>query len=516
MPLSSMSATTGPFKGLNCLIRRPLLLLLPCALVAAFLGHAALGRTAAHNVADHLGTVRDGVVVALKLWSRDREADAISTAEDPRVAAWLQSPSPRVTPPFAADLRRFCAARGYISFAVLDAEGRIVASPSADALPSDSAIPVGPIAAGDIANAWPTFTRCRLAAPIRCPSDLTDLRGRSLKGRPVMLAGAPVLEPTEGRSLATVVLVIDPEQWFTKVLETGRSGATGETYAFNADALMVSDSRFNDDLRAIGLLDPSPSSSALLTARVLDPGVNLVERPGSRAAASPGLPPTRMAAAAIRGENGVDAAGYNDYRGVPVVGAWHWFPEYGFGIAYEIDVAEAYASRTTFGLVLVGMLAPLALGAAVGEWHALRGRRLAMAQRAAIAELSRQATRQEDTNRQLREAHLRLSAASEAKSNFLANMSHEIRTPLNAILGFVDVLRIERDAIPPETRDDYLDIVHRSGKHLLGLVNDVLDLSKIEAGHMEYERYPSMSSSWSRKSFRSCVPRRSRSGSTSR
>jgi signal transduction histidine kinase len=109
-----------------------------------------------------------------------------------------------------------------------------------------------------------------------------------------------------------------------------------------------------------------------------------------------------------------------------------------------------------------------------------------------------------------------LSAASEAKSNFLANMSHEIRTPLNAILGFVDVLRIERDAIPPETRDDYLDIVHRSGKHLLGLVNDVLDLSKIEAGHMEYERYPSMSSSWSRKSFRSCVPRRSRSGSTSR
>ncbi len=69
-------------------------------------------------------------------------------------------------------------------------------------------------------------------------------------------------------------------------------------------------------------------------------------------------------------------------------------------------------------------------------------------------------------------------------------MSHEIRTPLNAILGFIDVLRLERDAIPPETRDDYLDIVHRSGRHLLGLVNDVLDLSKIEAGHMEYERLP--------------------------
>ncbi len=76
-------------------------------------------------------------------------------------------------------------------------------------------------------------------------------------------------------------------------------------------------------------------------------------------------------------------------------------------------------------------------------------------------------------------------AASEAKSQFLANMSHELRTPLNAVIGYSEILQEEaEDRDVPELLPD-LDKIHRAGKTLLGLVNDLLDLAKIEAGKME-------------------------------
>jgi signal transduction histidine kinase len=86
---------------------------------------------------------------------------------------------------------------------------------------------------------------------------------------------------------------------------------------------------------------------------------------------------------------------------------------------------------------------------------------------------------------QLRELNAELEQASRAKSNFLASMSHELRTPMNAILGFTEMIRDGLyGEIPPEIEEPVSDI-HTCGKQLLGLINNVLDLSKIEAGHME-------------------------------
>jgi signal transduction histidine kinase/CheY-like chemotaxis protein len=87
---------------------------------------------------------------------------------------------------------------------------------------------------------------------------------------------------------------------------------------------------------------------------------------------------------------------------------------------------------------------------------------------------------------QLKGANAELLDANRHKTLFLANMSHELRTPLNAILGFSELLiDATNDQFPIETRKRFLEQIHSSGKHLLGLINDILDLSKIEAGQME-------------------------------
>ena len=86
-----------------------------------------------------------------------------------------------------------------------------------------------------------------------------------------------------------------------------------------------------------------------------------------------------------------------------------------------------------------------------------------------------------ESNEQLEAAKEKAEAANLTKSRFIANMSHELRTPLNAILGFTQLMHRDQQVTP--TQRQHLDIIGRSGEHLLSLINDVLAISKIEAGH---------------------------------
>ncbi|MDP6951915.1 MAG: PAS domain S-box protein [Alphaproteobacteria bacterium] len=192
------------------------------------------------------------------------------------------------------------------------------------------------------------------------PSDvpLRDRTGQLVEGLATMFVAAPIRNEA-GAVIAILAFRIDPDTHFTPILQRGRIGESGETYAFDASALLVSESRFAEQLHDIGLIGPDLHTDLKIELR--DPGVNLI---AGEQADGPleNQPLNRMARSATAGEAGLDVEGYRDYRGVPVVGAWLWDDELNLGITTEIDTAEAFATLNanlaiiSFATILVAAL----------------------------------------------------------------------------------------------------------------------------------------------------------------
>jgi hypothetical protein len=223
-----------------------------------------------------------------------------------------------------------------------------------------------------------------VSAPFASLIAMKDESGLLRTGIPTMFVCAPIRDESF-QVVGGLGLRIQPEEEFSRIMQLGRFGDSGETYAFDKDGRMVSNSRFDESLILLGLLPDEEDSRSILRLLVRDPGGDITQgfRPADRRR---DLPLTVMAADAISGRSGVNVEGYRDYRGVPVVGAWTWLPEADIGVATEIDLAEAFRPLMILRRTFWGLFALLALSAAaIFGFSILLARSRREAQKAAIA-----------------------------------------------------------------------------------------------------------------------------------
>ncbi len=158
---------------------------------------------------------------------------------------------------------------------------------------------------------------------------------------------------------------------------------------------------------------------------------------------------------------------YRNDEGVPVLGVYRWLKELELALLVEIEQHEAFSPARQLANIIVFLGLTSAGVLLIGVYWLSRQ-----------LEISRKQL--EDYSHQLELKAQEAETANRAKSEFLANMSHELRTPLNAILGFAQLM--ERDRMLNSQQHNSLATINRSGEHLLALINDVLEMSKIEAG----------------------------------
>jgi len=187
---------------------------------------------------------------------------------------------------------------------------------------------------------------------IKSDVPLRDSQGQLVQEMPTIFVGSPVRNEN-GKIIAVFVLRMDPYIHFIRITQLGRIGQSGETYAFDKQGRLISESRFDHKLRRIGLI--KPDGRGILQIRIEDPGGNLLEGFAAR-------PPedkqelTLMAKSAVTGRSGFSVDGYRDYRGVRVFGAWLWDGSLGFGLTTEIDEDEALQPFYATRLVILSVL----------------------------------------------------------------------------------------------------------------------------------------------------------------
>lgn len=559
------------------------------ALEIAFLGLVAVVASVSlerietqvrNEAGDSLAAVLDTSHESLQIWSEERQRQVARLANEPGVRELTQSllELPREEERLLASeelgkLRELVRAhpdrRGAFGVFVIGPDGTSVASLS------DENVGVPNL----IWKKRPDLFRRALAGETvfvpPLPSDVA-LRGEEgavQKGAPTLFFAAPVRDE-RGAVIAVLTQRRDPKREFSRITEIARLGKSGETYALDDQGRLLTESRFEDSLRAKGILEEGQSS--VLNVSIHNP------RTGQLTAA---------ARSALAGGRGRRVEGYIDYRGVRVLGAWLWSETLGIGLITEITTDEALAPYFSTRLMMIGGVSVTAAFALLLTFVAVRIQRIGLralrereSRLRAVLETASEgvitldgmgviesanpaaekmfgyasgelegtsAERLFDESaselrddlhprRQAPSAHGRFSAgqyrgrrkggetfpmefgvgsgligdqviftgifrdvterirrteelerakdaaeaSSRAKSAFLAAMSHEIRTPMNGIMGMGELLQTTS---LDEVQSEYLALIMDSARSLLQIIDDILDFSRIEAGHLELQ-----------------------------
>lgn len=356
-------------------------------------GHGRLRATIEGQVKAQLTATLNANVTALGIWSTNQTRLALALAEDPNVrktaSAILQPQTGRrdihIYPDldaFVSDLRPRLFQLGYGIGQLVDTNFVVVANSMRPQMIGNNV--VSDAHTNKFAELFATGQSV-IITPFR-PELLTQRRfyrnvmeqARSngfilhpynrraqaavkrRRGDDTLMQVAAPVRNNENRIIGALALIINPDKEFSRILSVARSGQTGETYAFDQTGLMISHSRFDDELKQLGLLDETNDSSAL-NLRLYDPGGDLTQGFKPPDSEQFTRPLTRLVASAVDGEDEVDVTPSRDYRGVPVVGASRWLPQFGFGVATQIDADEAYRPLRVLQLIFVVLVLSLLL-----------------------------------------------------------------------------------------------------------------------------------------------------------
>ena len=340
------------------------------------------------EIAARLRTVLDANINALRLWFTEREYDARAFASDPRVIEAIVDLARQASERGATDpaldestaarfllrhLQPVLRAQDYLDYVVIAPDRRILAATSAWGVGAQTP------------RSYDRFLTRALAGQLAVSPPFAPVANTNqVPEGPSMFVAAPV-KTTNNTIVAVLCLRMRPEKEFSSIFSVARIGQTGESFAFDRSGRMLTATRFDPELKTLGLIPPGRENTAILNLRLLDPEAEL--RPGEappRPRKELGL--TRMAASATTGNSDFDVRGYRNYRGVEVVGAWAWLYDYGMGVATEQSMEEAYQTlyvlRRAF-LVLFGLL--LASGGAIFGFTVLIDRLQASARKSVLA-----------------------------------------------------------------------------------------------------------------------------------
>ena len=363
----------GTFRG-RALSRQAVLLagLFAVAVLAlaGFWMHHATEQALREKLQLGLETVLDTSLASLEFWVENEISNISDWSEQPQIQT------------AASQLAVLSGAGGDISQQLLASPQlealRRVLEPLVDSDNHDGFVLVGPggtvLASVDDENVGARLTaeaRTMLARVMEGEAFVTRPyeRGRLLVGKAVLLDAprmfsvAPVRDE-QGNVIAALLFFIPPEKDFTRILSIARLGDTGDTYAFDKDGLMLSDSRYDDQLKAAGLIPDEPGARSILRLQVRDPGGDMTR--GYTPETSPAQQPlTRLVAAAVSGDvtEQFILTPYRDYRGVEVVGAWRWVSKHGIGIATEVSAQAAFSAMRPLRMMVFGLLGLLVLSA---------------------------------------------------------------------------------------------------------------------------------------------------------